>query len=164
MSTPAEKTKEATLTVNIPMTIPLARISDLLCNAFEGGSNYWYEITERHAPERFDFRTEDALHASLHGNCGPECQERKGLKTFPHLDYPLNEGGHLLVKATDDEGYTEINGQTEWALDLGAVRQGLELLATAQSAHFADFLSENDDATTGDVFLQLCLFGEVVFG
>jgi hypothetical protein len=25
-------------------------------------------------------------------------------------------------------------------------------------------LNENDDADTGDVFLQLCLFGEVVYG
>ncbi len=27
-----------------------------------------------------------------------------------------------------------------------------------------DMLAENDDATTGDVFLQCALFGELVFG
>jgi hypothetical protein len=30
--------------------------------------------------------------------------------------------------------------------------------------HFADVLNENDDAGTGDVFLQCCLFGEIIFG
>lgn len=30
--------------------------------------------------------------------------------------------------------------------------------------HWADVLAENDDATTGDVFLQCCLFGECIFG
>lgn len=30
--------------------------------------------------------------------------------------------------------------------------------------HYGDLLSENDDATTGDIFFQLVVLGEVVFG
>jgi hypothetical protein len=37
-------------------------------------------------------------------------------------------------------------------------------MADKYPRHIADILSENDDATTGDVFLQLCLFGDVVYG
>jgi hypothetical protein len=30
--------------------------------------------------------------------------------------------------------------------------------------HFSNFISENYDAETGDVFLQCCLLGKVKFG
>ena len=30
--------------------------------------------------------------------------------------------------------------------------------------HYADAVTESGDAVTGDVFLQLCLFGKVIFG
>lgn len=43
-----------TLTLNIP----LQRISDLLCSAFEGGSNYWYMIKAQKAPSVFSFRAD----------------------------------------------------------------------------------------------------------
>jgi hypothetical protein len=44
------------------------------------------------------------------------------------------------------------------------IEKGLSLMAEAYSKHFSDFIEENDDADTADTFLQLCLFGEVVFG
>jgi len=31
-------------------------------------------------------------------------------------------------------------------------------------SHYGDAISENDDAGTGDVYLQCCLFGEVIYG
>lgn len=49
-------------------------------------------------------------------------------------------------------------------LDRGHLEQGLRLLAEKHPSHMADILDGNDDATTADVFLQLCLFGEVVYG
>ena len=47
-------------------------------------------------------------------------------------------------------------------LDRDKIKAGLALLA--ETRHWDDFMCENEDGTTGDVFLQLCLFGEVVFG
>ena len=35
---------------------------------------------------------------------------------------------------------------------------------TKYSRHYQDAINENDDATTGDVFFQLIVFGEVIFG
>lgn len=61
-------------------------------------------------------------------------------------------------------------------LSLESIQQGLDLMAKGlldgkdkpvkdhYLQHFADFLAGNDDATTGDIFLQLCLFGEVIYG
>jgi hypothetical protein len=42
--------------------------------------------------------------------------------------------------------------------------RGLQLMADKYPNHFADFMQENDDATTSDVFLQLSVFGELIFG
>jgi hypothetical protein len=47
-------------------------------------------------------------------------------------------------------------------LNRDKIAAGLNRLA--QTAHWQDFLSGNEDGTTGDVFLQLCLLGEVAFG
>lgn len=44
------------------------------------------------------------------------------------------------------------------------IREALILMATKYPEHFADMLSENDDADTADVFLQLCTFKELVYG
>jgi len=37
-------------------------------------------------------------------------------------------------------------------------------MAEKYPRHFHNFLEENDDAETGDVFIQCCLFGEIVYG
>ena len=31
-------------------------------------------------------------------------------------------------------------------------------------SHYADLVEENDDAETGDIWLQLAVFGEVIYG
>lgn len=49
-------------------------------------------------------------------------------------------------------------------LNLAAMQKGLQDMADHHPRHMADFIAGNDDATTGDVFLQLCLFGAVVYG
>jgi hypothetical protein len=40
----------------------------------------------------------------------------------------------------------------------------LQAFATQEPRHFADWLAENDDAETADVFLQLCVFGKTIYG
>ena len=44
------------------------------------------------------------------------------------------------------------------------IQQGLQLMADKHSRHFEDFMNENEDAITGDVFIQLCVLGEVRYG
>jgi hypothetical protein len=41
---------------------------------------------------------------------------------------------------------------------------GLQVFAQKYPRHFADMRNDDGDATTGDVFLQCCLLGEVVYG
>lgn len=45
------------------------------------------------------------------------------------------------------------------------ILKGLQTLTTiSKGKHFKDFLFENEDAITGDCFLQCCVFNEVIYG
>jgi hypothetical protein len=49
-------------------------------------------------------------------------------------------------------------------LDMGTIRHGLQVMANQYPRHWNNFINDNEDADTGDVFLQCCLWGEVVLG
>jgi hypothetical protein len=119
--------------------LPIAKVADLLCCAFEGGSNYWYVITEFHPPKKLTFRTDDK-------------------RLFCHIDYPLNEGGYVMVRSLEEAVFNT------YKLDLAAIQRGLQVMADKFSLHYADALNEDGDAVTGDVFLQCCIFGDVIYG
>ena len=42
--------------------------------------------------------------------------------------------------------------------------KAMQLMAKEYTNHFDDLIQQNDDATTADVFLQLALFGDVIYG
>ncbi len=110
------------------------RLSDLLCSAFEGGSNYWYTI------EKFVY---------------PKGKTAEDFE-FPHLEVVFAGGALKITADREKKVYT---------LDRKALDLGWKLMIEKQPRHYADAMSEsNADAITGDVYLQLCLFGDVVFG
>ena len=49
-------------------------------------------------------------------------------------------------------------------LNIDAIVKGLKVMAEDHARHFGDMISEQGDAETADVFLQCCLFGEVIYG
>jgi len=57
----------------------------------------------------------------------------------------------------------QIEENTPCALDMNVVEQGLKTMSEKYPKHTWDLLSENDDATTADVFLQCCLFGDIKY-
>lgn len=116
--------------------IPDERIQDLLCCALEGGSNYWYLITAFNYPKG-------------------QTKESLGIE-FQHLELPFR-GGSITVADAEDPSVVRI-------LDREAIARGLTAMEEKRPREWADFIGENEDAETGDVFLQLCLFGEVVYG
>lgn len=120
----------------VPVEVEDQRVSDLICSALEGGSNYWYLLV---------------VSKSSHKEHG----------TF-WSDIPM-AGGHLGFALLDpDDG--PINGKSEWVLNRASCESGLVIMANKYPRHYANFMNENDDAETGDVFLQCALFGELVFG
>jgi len=54
--------------------------------------------------------------------------------------------------------------ETEHTLTYEKVEKGLKLMIETAPHNFAAFLSETDDASDADVFIQLCLFGDIVYG
>jgi hypothetical protein len=49
-------------------------------------------------------------------------------------------------------------------ITLDDVKKGLELMRDLYPRHWADLVEENDDLITGDVWLQLTVFGELIYG
>lgn len=124
--------------VSVAYEIPYERLSGLLSCALEGGSNYWYKIVGSGAGKA-DFQYY------------PD-------KRFSHIDNPLSTYGFLNIADREDET------QAGHVLNLETIHRGLSLMAEKYPSHFQDFINDNDDAETGDVFLQLCLFGEIIYG
>lgn len=138
---------EPVLKVKVTMEFPIERIANMLCTALEGGSNYWYLIRKHIKPPTYVYKT-----------MATSTPAGKKVEIIPHIDDPCNEGGALMIGDLEEEKRKPIR------LDLPAMQRGLQLMSEKYQHHFADFLAENDDAITGDVFLQLCLFGEVIYG
>ena len=67
-------------------------------------------------------------------------------------------GGSLEIVVDEDPGI-----QAE-LLTKATLERGLKLMPIVVPHHWANFMADTGDAITGDVFLQLCIFGEVVFG
>lgn len=44
------------------------------------------------------------------------------------------------------------------------IEKGLQIMATKYTYHFSNMVCETDDAETADVFLQLCVFGDLIYG
>lgn len=131
---------ENTETTTVTTSIPLTRIADLLCCGFEGGVGYWCQIVDYNEPEK---------PRSVWGDD----------RVYRHVDYPLT-GGAVLCVATDDDP----DEPETLTLDRAAIDRGLAAMAKDFPRHWGDFIRENEDACTGDVFIQCCLFGEVVYG
>ena len=117
------------------------RLQYLLCNALEGGSNYWYRI------DRFNY---------------PEGKSDKDVE-FAHLEVPFMKGGSLLI-STNGEHPNPDRKDGKWTLNLVKLREGWVTMRHKYPTHYDNAVRENDDAETGDVYLQCCLFGEVIFG
>jgi hypothetical protein len=62
------------------------------------------------------------------------------------------------ITIVDDE-----DGQ-EYTLVKADLHNGMQLMADEYPKHFLDVIRGNDDAITADVFIQCCVFKEVIYG
>jgi len=122
-------------------------VRDMLVSAFEGGSNYWYRIESKKLPpgtKEKDFKEG--------GRMQPEHYYH------PMQLIPTIPGGQLVIREVSDGP-----GET-FVLDLGALKRGLMLLKEKYPKIWERAQKGMEDASDADVFLQLSLFGKVVFG
>jgi hypothetical protein len=136
-----EEKKEEPFRLAVEVSEEMVR--DLLISALEGGSNYWVCI-------------EDA----------------NGASAARYLsDVPLTADGFLIITAPSNrQGLREVrfdeknHDMLPAFLDRKAIVRGLEVMHRDHGAHYGEMISGGGDATTGDVFLQCCLYGDVIFG
>jgi hypothetical protein len=130
------------ITVKTTVEITIERIKDLLCCAFEGGIDYW------------GF----AKHLTL--------AQREEIKTDYYHERPAM-GGSLTI--LDNETQEELG-----IIDMESMKQALQYMADGTDKNGKDcpgfkkhwdwILRENEDAGTGDIFVQLAVMGVVEFG
>ena len=123
--------------VKATVRIPHQKIQDLIITAVEGGCRYWASFK---FPENW--------------------KEKYG----SHEEIPFKDGNIEVYDVETDEllGY----------LNIASVKVGLQLMADCKdlkgkhvpARHFKNIATDNDDAETADVFMQLAVIGEIVFG
>jgi len=123
-----------TVTFKRDIEITDQMVYGLLVTAREGGSNYWMEKIKYTKPQKA-FTPVD-------------CEE------YPFADYPLN-GGTVTITHNEIEQHT---------FTREGIERGMTLMAEKYPRHMNDLIINNYDADTADVFLQCCLFGELVYG
>lgn len=117
-------------------------IQDQIVTAFEGGSNYWLQ----------DGRVE--LVKPTYDELGGK--EEKIVWYGRETDnFFARDEFEITIDVPDDELHK---------LTRESIVNGLAIMADQHANHFNDLVEENGDANTADLFLQLCLFGEVVYG
>lgn len=128
------------------ISITVERVMDLLIGALEGGSNYWYYII---------------------GNQYPSDTSKIPVGSFNIMECSVwGDGSVTICNKEDYHHYGADDSRLKtWLLNEEAMRKGLELMVTKEYIrHFSDFVNEDDDANTADVFFQLSLFGEIIYG
>lgn len=124
--------------------INVGDVLDLLFTALAGGSSYWYG----------DLRV--CTEAPADCDCG-ENWKHDNLDGGASRIYRAAWGG--LVELFDME-----DGHKRYTLTKDRLTEGLQIMAQKHLRHWADFINEAGDARTGDVFLQCCLFGGIMYG
>jgi hypothetical protein len=121
--------------------VPEEEIASLIISAFEGGSNYWYEIKDFVEPSVVTYRTDAE-------------------QIYKHVDYPMSPEGALVITSLEEPERKPAR------LNLRTIQSGLVLLSQSKeyAHHWRDIVKGDCDQITGDVFLQFCLYGEVLYG
>lgn len=128
--------------ITTTVEIPPRRIADLMVTAIEGGIGYWCKSVK--------------------------LVSAKGMAQPWYDDENLFEvrAEELQIMVTELDPHQE-HHNGEWFLDLRKMENAFKLMqefGNPKGYCWRDFLSENDDATTADVWFQLAVFGEVVYG
>jgi len=122
---------------------------DLMVTAFEGGSNYWIGTVNMSVETR-------KLHSLFANEFSNTVTSWRWYHQVPFvLAGTSGYKGHELEMDTPAGKYY---------LTITKLFEGLENMHEESPRHYKDFIEENWDAITADVFLQYALFGKVIFG
>lgn len=123
--------------VRATVRIPNEKLQDLIICAIEGGSTHWAQFKY---PDNY--------------------KEKYGC--YEQIPF---KGGNIAV-------YDVETGELLGYLNRMSIKVGLQLMADRKdltgkvvpARHFKNLATDNEDAETADVFMQLCVMGEIVYG
>ena len=123
--------------VKARVRIPEQKINDLTVSSVEGGSNYWARFV---FPKNY----------------------KDNFKSYEEI--PMQGGTIEVFDIETDELLGVLNKAT--------IQTGLQLMANCKdikgkafpTRHFKNLATDNEDAETADVFMQLSVMGEIVYG
>jgi hypothetical protein len=127
-------------------------IINLFVDALEGGSNYWYHI--KHLPEdvKYDIK-------------------QKGVSTSEAIGEHILNGGYVQFYDAEgdeynDDDYLEKHSDKDLLgnVDMDSILDAIAIIKRDYPEVWESILDEQYDANDADIFLQLCVMGEVVFG
>jgi len=148
---------ESDTTIEIRQKVKLARIQDLLITALEGGSNYWYENADYEFPAEYVEDINKLAQGVFRGYWAPFYCGCLTLQVKHEGDELPRWNGQSFEKVIAGDGM-------EWVIKQADLIRGLQTMADKYPRHMSDFMQENDDADTGDVFLQCVCFGKLIYG
>jgi len=125
------------ITVEVELSFEIEAIDQLLTTAFEGGSNYWYHTKATNIPKPPGFTRNEEIY-------------------YTFLD-KIYQGSSMEIYDIETEDFLG-------TLSMDNIRRGVKLLAEEHPLHFSAWTSGDWDAETADVFFQLVVMGELVFG
>jgi hypothetical protein len=78
------------------------------------------------------------------------------LKFHSQSPAPVMDGGFMIL--SDQEGEVTV------CFNLNRIELGLKVMALKHPEHFADIICGDNDNDTGDIFLQCCMFENIIYG
>lgn len=112
------------------------RVLDMICGAFEGGSNYWIDRVR-------------AVQPLLPAGTGVVWYARPEFYADPNWCFRV---------------WAQQDSKAGYHANSGCVYAALTKMAEDYPSDWADLINENDDANTHDLFMQLLVLGEVIYG
>lgn len=123
----------------VELEVPAQTIADLMVTAIEGGCNYWM--------------------SHFQASWIPKLKETCDLPWYAQEEVYKDPDFSIAIFVKDED---EDSGL--FILSQAGVVIGLSKLNSEFPEHARKIFEENYDVETADVFLQLCLFGEIVYG
>jgi hypothetical protein len=142
-------------TINKEIELSFYEFSGLIVSALEGGSNYWYWLGETSGIHSAYEEWEAMWNAA---NPDAMVSEEPLSMRIAYLLYYSDYRIDVFNNENEDED--EVLG----IIDIHKCVEGMRLMYNDYPERWAEVKDGNDDADTADVFFQLVVMGNVVFG
>ena len=160
--------------IKVELEFTKHQIADLLCSGFEGGIDYWGTFDSKHSikPKIIDWASFGGKDPRGPDDYAPLAWSNPEHE-YKYIHWPLSEGGAACIitedklerkrYSLDGTQHVVLAPSKRHLLDMKSIKEGMQIFADKCPHQFSNFRND-DDACTGDCFIQMALFGELVYG